>query len=413
MLTGYKNLTCGLIGKTLGHSFSPVIHGKLADYAYNLYPMEEEAVLPFLQSDAFSGLNVTIPYKQTVIPALSAMSPAAKRIGAVNTIVRRDGRLYGDNTDYSGFLYMLRRTGVSVKGKKALVFGSGGASKTAVAVLCDEGATPVVVVSRSGEDNYGNLERHADAAVLVNATPVGMYPHNGDTLVSLNLFPHCEAVLDLIYNPAATRLIYDAKTKHIPCENGLSMLVAQAKAAAELFTDEKIPDAETEKILAQVRGEKENILLLGMPGCGKSTIGRRLSERLGRPFFDTDAEVVKLAGKPIPEIFREDGEEVFRRFEHEAVKICGAKTGAVIATGGGVVTRPENEYYLRQNGKTVFLARDIATLSRDGRPLSENGDLMLMYRNRLPLYRCFSDLEVPVGGDPDTTASRIEEAWKK
>ena len=308
-------MLCGLLGRTLSYSFSPKIHGLLGDYPYHLFEKEPEDLADFLQKGEFTGLNVTIPYKKAVIPYLQELSPVAKRLGAVNTIVRKpDGTLIGHNTDYFGFSTMLTKTGVQVAGKKALVLGSGGASNTAVAVLEELGAN-VIVISRSGENNYSNLELHQDAALIVNATPVGMYPNVDDTPVSLDIFPMMEAVLDLNYNPSHTKLLLDAEARGLIAENGRLMLVAQAKESGEWFTGTSIPDSKIAQVHKELSSQMENIILIGMPGCGKSTIAKQLSQELNRPVVDADEEIVRVAGCSIPEIFAQGGEDAFRKLE--------------------------------------------------------------------------------------------------
>ena len=281
-------MECGLLGRKLGHSYSPQIHACLGDYSYTLFEKEPEEIADFLKNGDFTGLNVTIPYKKTVIPYLDELSPAAKKLGAVNTVVRReDGTLFGHNTDYFGFASLLKRSGLDVAGKKVLVLGSGGASNTLTAVLTGLGAE-AVVISRSGENNYENLQRHEDAAVIVNATPVGMYPNTGVSPVDLKRFPKLEGGLDVIYNPARTQLLLDAEALHIPCANGLWMLVAQAKESAEYFTGTSIDDAAIAEIHANLAAQMANIVLIGMPGCGKSTIGALLADKLGRKLVSAD-----------------------------------------------------------------------------------------------------------------------------
>ena len=408
-----KNTTirAGLIGAKLSHSFSPQIHAELADYPYRLIELAENKVGEFLRKGDFDALNVTIPYKKTVIPYLSEISPEAKRIGAVNTVLRRpDGTLVGHNTDYAGFSDLVRSLGVSLRGKKVLVLGSGGASRTAVTVAEDMGARAVVVISRSGEDNYENLEKHADAEVLVNATPVGMYPNNGISPVSLDRLPHLEAVLDMIYNPARTKLLQDAMARQIPCQNGLLMLVSQARRAAELFLDAQIPDGEVKRITDKLTKELQSIVLIGMPGCGKSTLGRLLAEKTGRRFVDCDEEIVKRAGCPIPEIFATKGEESFRATESEVVADICRESALVIATGGGVVTRARNLPHLTQNARVIFLDTPPEGLSCDGRPLSQAKSPEALYRERLPLYRAAADIVVPITRDIESNMKLLEEA---
>ena len=385
----------GLIGEKLGHSFSPAIHRRLGDYDYRLVELSPQELGPFLERGEFKGLNVTIPYKKAVIPYCRELTPQARRIGSVNTILRRrDGTLLGHNTDYDGFAYLLRRAGAQVAGKKALVLGSGGASRTVCTVLKDLGAGEVVVISRTGENNYQNLERHRDAALLVNATPVGMWPNVDASPVDLDAFPSLEGAFDLIYNPARTCLLLQAQDKGLLWANGLGMLVAQAKAAAELFLDREIPDGRVEEIAGAMAWETRSVTLVGMPGSGKTTVGRALAQKLGRRLADTDALVEEGAGCTIPELFAREGEEAFRRLEHEALCRVSGPEGLVIATGGGIVTREENLAPLRQNAAVVFLRRDLELLPTQGRPLSQREALEEMYRRRLPLYRRAADLEV-------------------
>ena len=402
---------CGLIGERLGHSFSPAIHGMLSDYEYKLYELSPEQVGPFLEAKAYDGLNVTIPYKKTVIPYCDELTDAARSIGSVNTIVKRpDGTLLGHNTDYDGFLWLLKNAGAKVEGKKAVVLGTGGASVTVQAALRDLGAAQVVVVSRSGGDNYENIARHADAKILVNATPVGMYPKTGVSPVDLDVFTALEGVFDVIYNPAKTRLLLEAEKRGIPCANGLGMLVAQAKAAAERFTGKLIDDEKVYTIRAELQRSTRNILLIGMPGSGKSTVGAALAEKLGRKLVDADALIVEKAGCTIPEIFEKDGEEGFRRIEHEVLCEISKESGLVIATGGGVVTRPENLDPMRQNSLIVWLLRDTALLPKDGRPLSQTNSLTEMFKVREPLYRAAADCIADNNGSLEDTVKQILEA---
>ena len=406
-------MKCGLLGRKLGHSYSPQIHALLGDYSYDLFEKEPAELEDFLKTGDFTGLNVTIPYKKEVIPYLSELSPAAKKMGAVNTILRRpDGTLYGHNTDYFGFVSLVGHAGLPVAGKKVLVLGSGGASNTAVAALEDLGARPVII-SRTGENNYGNLHLHADASVIVNATPVGMYPNTGVSPIDLGLFPHLEGVLDVIYNPARTQLLLDAESRGIPCENGLWMLVAQAKEAAEVFTGQKIPDDSIEKIYRQLSHQMKNLILIGMPGCGKTTIGTLLAQKLGRTLADADEKIITLAGKSIPDIFAQDGEPTFRAWETRALTELGKQSGLVIATGGGCVTQARNYPLLHQNGYLVWLERDWSQLPTDGRPLSQANDLGKMYAVRKSLYAAFSDIRVENTGTPEETAQKILDALEE
>jgi len=404
-------MNCGLLGKTLAHSYSPQIHSYLGDYAYKLFEKQPEELGAFLQSGDFTGLNVTIPYKKDVIPYCAELSDCAKKMGAVNTIVRRqNGSLIGHNTDYFGFLSMVKRTGLTVAGKKVLVLGSGGASATAVAVLNEQGAN-VVVISRSGENHYGNLNLHKDAAVIVNATPVGMYPNAGVSPVDLDLFPALEGVLDIVYNPARTKLLLDAESRGMLTENGLWMLVAQAKEASEWFTGKAISDDKIAAIHKALQKQMENIILVGMPGCGKSTVGKLVAKLAGKTFVDADAEIMKAAEMSIPDIFTKEGEDGFRQLEMRVLQQLGQKSGLVIATGGGCVTREGNYAHLHQNGKIFWLQRDITALATNGRPLSQSGKLEEMWRIRNPLYERFADFTVCNDDTPEMTAEEILRGW--
>ncbi len=402
---------CGLIGEKLGHSFSPAIHGKLADYEYKLYELSPEQLGPFLEKKEYDGLNVTIPYKKTVIPYCDELTEAAKSIGSVNTIVKRaDGTLLGHNTDYDGIMWLLKNAGAQVKGKKAVVLGTGGASLTVQAALRNLGAAQVVVISRSGEDNYENIARHSDAKILINATPVGMYPKTGVSPVDLDVFTALEGVFDVVYNPAKTQLLLEAEKRGIPCANGLGMLVAQAKAACERFTGQPVADEKVYTIKAEMERTTRNVMLIGMPGSGKSTVGAALAESLGRRLVDVDERIVEMAGCSIPEIFAKDGEEGFRQIEHQALCEVSKESGLVIATGGGVVTRPENLDPMRQNSLIVWLLRDTALLPKDGRPLSQANSLTEMFKVREPLYRAAADCIADNNGSLEDTVKQILEA---
>lgn len=414
-------LRAGLLGERLGHSYSPKIHHALADepYTYELFERAPDALESFLLGDEWDALNVTIPYKKAVMPYLAEISPQAASIGAVNTVTRMsDGRLYGDNTDYFGFDYTLCQSGVDVRGKVALVLGNGGAAATAVAVLRDRGAT-VVLLARSDISVGGILpepfetvyEKHPDATVAVNCTPLGMYPRFvGESPIDPAKLPHLEAVFDMVYNPARTALLQAAAARGIPTYNGLIMLVAQALRASEIFRgiphDPNCKDI-IDRTVSAIEHETANIVLVGMPGCGKSTIAERLAAALERPLMDTDAMVVDATGRTIPAIFAEDGEAVFRAFETEAVKKAGMMSGAVIATGGGVVTQACNQAPLSQNGWIVFIERDLDRLPTKGRPLSEAHPLAEMYGQRLPLYRAFANVTVSNNGTVDETVETI------
>ena len=403
----------GLLGEKLGHSFSPQIHAALADYDYRLYPTPPEAVEDLFRRRAFKGLNVTIPYKQTVIPLCDEVDAGAAAIGAVNTVVNRDGKLTGYNTDIDGLIYLAKRTRVDMAGKKAVILGSGGTSRTARAAARALGASEVAVISRHGEDNYENLSRHGDAQVLINTTPVGMFPHAGVSPVSLEAFPRLEGVLDVVYNPLRTALVMEAEKRGIPCSCGLPMLVAQAKRAAELFTGAAIPDHRLESVIAALTAQVQNVVLIGMPGCGKSAVGRTLARRLGKPFVDLDHLAADRAGKSIPEMFAQEGEDAFRSLESELVREAGAQTGCVLSTGGGVVTREENYPPLHQNGVIVHIRRDIRLLPTAGRPVSQSTDLHALWRRREPLYHAFADLTVDNDSTIEGAAAEIEKELNK
>lgn len=400
----------GLLGRTLRHSYSPQIHALLGDYEYRLFEVEPQDLEAFLKKREFGGINVTIPYKKDVLPYLSGISDNAKRIGAVNTIiVKEDGGLYGDNTDYDGFLRLVQKSGFQVKGKKALVLGTGGASLPISAVLSDLGAREVMFISRSGENNYQNLSRHADADLIVNTTPVGMYPNNLKAPLSLSEFPNLSGVLDIVYNPQKTKLILDAERLGIPAYSGLLMLVAQGKRAAELFLGHDIPDSETDRIFKKLSTEMQNIVLVGMPGCGKTTVGKALAEQLNRPFFDADEEILKRTGKSAEAWIEACGEAVFRQKETEVLESLCKQSGTVIATGGGAVTVPENADILRQNSIVFFINRDVSALPVEGRPLSKATALSEMYEVRLPMYRSVCDYEIAADGSVEAVVRRILE----
>ncbi len=406
-------MRCGLIGEKLGHSYSPQIHALLASYPYDLIELKPHELETFLRREAYTGLNVTIPYKKAIIPFLDELSPRAKQLGAVNTVVRqKDGRLLGHNTDYFGFDMLLRRSGLNPRGKKALVLGSGGASATAAAVLESHGAS-VVVISRSGSENYQNLDRHSDAALIVNATPVGMYPKNGDSPLSLDPFPRLEGVLDCIYNPARTRLLLDAEARGLVCQNGLWMLVAQAWESAQCFLGKPLEASRIPEIHRILRMQMENFVLIGMPGCGKTTIGKLLAAKTGRQYLDSDDLVAEKAGMPVPELLRRHGEAAMRALETQVLQELGKSSGAVLSTGGGCVTRPENYAPLHQNGRLFWLQRDLDALPTEGRPLSQSGTLRQLYASRAAQYERFADLCVDNNGTPEETVARILRALEE
>ncbi len=397
----------GLLGEHLPHSFSPQIHKALGNDNYTLFEVAPENLEKFLTDKNFKGINVTIPYKKAVIPYLDYISPEAEKIGAVNTVVVRDGKLYGYNTDYFGFKYIIEKSGITVQGKKALVLGSGGASATVQVVLRDLGAGEVFVVSRNGDVNYTNIYEHTDTEIIVNTTPVGMYPDNMNTPVDISSFPKLCGVLDVVYNPLKTRIVMEAEKTGVPALAGLSMLVAQAKKAHEIFFDTVVETGICDKIEKSIRLQMCNIVLIGMAGCGKSTVGKKLSELLKKDFIDTDEMIVNAENKSIPQIFEESGERFFRTCENAAVNLAGREKNCVIATGGGVVTRIENYMPLNQNGIIVFINRDAEKLPTNGRPLSQMHGVRELYGKRMPLYRQFAHIEVDGNGTVDETAKNI------
>ncbi len=408
-------ITAGLLGEHLSHSFSPEIHARLADYPYTLCEVERERLAEFMETTTLTAFNVTIPYKKDVIPFMAELSDAARRIGAVNTVTRlADGRFRGDNTDYYGFSAMVAASGVTVTGKKILVLGTGGASVTVRTVLSDLGAAEIVSVSRAGECNYENVySLHKDADVIVNTTPVGMYPSTGASPLHLAEFPRLSGVLDLIYNPARTALLLEAERLGIPSMNGLLMLVAQAKRACELFLGREIDDGRIGEIVRDIRLSTENLVLIGMPGCGKSTAARLLSSLTGRDVIDTDEVFLSFSGGKTPaEYIVEHGERAFRALESEAVASVGRLSGKIIATGGGVPTVDANYEPLHQNGVILWLERPIEYLPTKGRPLSKGRELSELYRERKPAYERFADVTVHGKKSPNATAEALLDAYQ-
>ena len=397
----------GLLGEHLPHSFSPQIHSALGNKNYSLFEIVPEDLDAFMTKHDFKGINVTIPYKKSVIPYLDVISPEAERIGAVNTITLREGKLYGYNTDYFGFKYMIEKSGIDVKNKKALILGSGGASATVMAVLTDMGAKEVLVVSRNGEIDYTNIYSQTDVEIIVNTTPVGMYPDNMHSPIEVSRFKNLCGVLDVVYNPLKTRLVMEAEEMGVKTATGLSMLVKQAIKAHEIFFDTNVDNEACEQIEKSIRLQMCNIVLVGMAGCGKSTIGEKLAETLKKDLFDTDEMIVNVENKPIPQIFEESGEQYFRTCENVAVNLAGKQKNSIIATGGGTVTRKENYFPLKQNGIIVFINRDAENLPTDNRPLSQKHGVKELYEKRMPLYRQFADVEVDGNDTVEEVAKRI------
>ncbi len=392
----------GLIGEKLSHSFSKEIHEALADYTYEIRELTPDEVAPFLVAREFEGINVTIPYKEKVMPHLDHISEAAKKIGAVNTIKKVDGKLYGDNTDFYGMREMIIGADIEVEGKKALILGTGGTSKTAKAVLSDLGAREIITVSRrSGENTVTYetaLELHRDAEIIVNTTPVGMYPNTDAVPIDIKNFQGLCGVIDAVYNPLRTRLILEAEAEGIPAVGGLMMLIMQAAKASEIFLGHETPEEKVVGTVKNIFESKENIVLIGMPGSGKSTLGRILSEQTGRILIDTDEVITEMTGRHPSEIIKQDGEREFRRIETEAVKKVSKISGVIIATGGGVVTRKENIPCLRQNGRIIYLhciPSDLAVTP--DRPLSASRSVInAMYEVRHPLYLEAADAVIPI-----------------
>ena len=382
----------GVVGRSLIHSYSPLLHKKFGDYSYELLTTEPEDVEALLHSGEYRGFNITIPYKQVAMEYCDEISSAAHRIGCINTVIRDDdGRLRGYNTDYFGCRYLLKTNGIDAAGRKCLILGSGATSHTARAALEDLGASKIVTISRTGEDNYDNLYRHADAEIIVNTTPVGMYPNNLATLLDLEQFPQLRGVADIIYNPYRTRLVLDADRMGIPCTGGLDMLVAQGWEASRLFGMTELEESDIPDVVSEIRDETLNTILIGMPGAGKTMLGHKIAERKGHIFLDTDHMVEGHEGMTIPEIFEKKGEEYFRRVETQMLAEACKENGRVIATGGGIVTRPENRYIMRQNGIVIWIKRDLDKLDTRGRPLSQMHKVEKLYRERKDIYDSWSD----------------------
>ncbi len=401
----------GLIGEKLSHSYSKQIHAFIGDYGYEIKNIVPDALPAFFAQRDFKGINVTIPYKKAVIPFCATLSQTAQRLGSVNTItVGKDGALHGDNTDYFGFAYMAQKAGISLKGKKVLVLGSGGTGITVEAVALDAGAARVTVVTRGGKVNYSNVyDLYGDAQIIINATPVGMYPDTAGNPVALEKFPNCCSVLDVIYNPLFTRFLLDAKRFGIPFANGLSMLAAQAKHSADLFFGKQItPKKSIDEIVKELTRSCVNIVLIGMPGSGKTTVGKALAKLTGKVFTDTDAFIEREANIKTSKILERYGEKYFRNLEAAAVESVGKEKGLIIATGGGAVLRQENLLNLKQNGFMVFIQRDVEKLALNGRPLSaDRQGLEAMLEKRLPIYTENCDIIIKNDATPDLAAQEI------
>lgn len=404
----------GCIGEHLTHSFSKEIHNALADYDYCIKELTPDELPQFMESRDFKAINVTIPYKKDVIPYLEWISPEAKAINAVNTIVNIDGKLYGYNTDFYGLKSLIERQNVSLKGKCVAILGSGGTSNTAYAVAQSMGAFVIVKASRTPADgyiSYNELYEMADRVdVIINTTPCGMYPNIGTSAVDVARFENLSAVFDAVYNPLASKLVYDARQLGINATGGLYMLVSQAAYAVEKFIDAPVDNVAVEKIYNDLYKSKMNIVLVGMPSCGKSTIGKVLAERFNKAFVDTDEYIASLDGREIPQIFSDDGEMVFRQKECEAVFSVAKNTNSVIATGGGVVLNESNIDILKENGRVYFIDRPLELLITTGdRPLSSNrADLEKRYNERYSLYTTCADVVIDGSGTVDEVVKRIE-----
>ena len=400
-------MKCGLLGRKLGHSYSPQIHKFLGDYSYDLFEREPEELDAFFADSPFDAMNVTIPYKETVMKYCSEISDSAKKIGSVNTIVRKNGKYYGDNTDYYGFEFILDSVCKDVKGKKVLIVGNGGAAKTAIAVISDRGGVPVVISHK--ENTPENMKKHhLDTDIIVNTTPVGMYPKNLESPIVLENYKNVQAVVDVVYNPSKTQILLDAERLGIPCVNGLYMLVAQAEKASAIFKGEASWEVRTSSIVSELELEMKNIVLVGMPGCGKSTIGRKIAEKLGRTFKDADDEVLAFSGKTPAEIITNEGETAFRKVETEVLKELCKQSATVVSTGGGCVTVDENFDVIRQNSVVVWVKRPIDKLATNGRPLSKSlEELERMYGIRAPKYGKISDIIVENIGDLEKVVSDV------
>lgn len=409
----------GLIGEKLGHSFSKDIHERIADYTFDLIPLSKEEFKTFMEKKEFTALNVTIPYKKDVIPYLDEMDEHAKAIGAVNTIVNRDGKLKGYNTDFTGFLYMVKKHNVHMEGKKVLIIGNGGASAAIQAVVQHESAGSMVIVDvvpGNGAISYDEMfSSHLDAEIIINTSPIGMYPRIGNAPIDISMFHKCEAVLDVIYNPILTRLCFEAQEMDIKRVNGLEMLIAQAKQSVEFFLDKSFDDQIIDDIYQDMLRERCNIVLIGMPSAGKTTIGKMLENRMQKEFIDLDDIIIEKAGKSIPEIFEESGEAGFRAIETEAAIEVSKLNNKIIATGGGTIKHKVNMDYLRQNGITIFIDRDVDKLisSDPNRPLSKSTDaLEKMHAERLPLYQKYAAYVAVNNSDIESTVTEIEEAYR-
>lgn len=404
----------GLLGEKLGHSHSPRLHALLGCPDYALLPLPRGELHTFLTERDFLGVNVTIPYKRDVMPYCAELSEAARAIGSVNTLLRRaDGTLYGDNTDAFGLRMMAQKAGASFAGRKVLVLGGGGTGRTACHVVRQDGGT-AVTVSRTGEDDYAHIARHADAQVVINATPVGMYPAVDASPLDLRQLPNLTHVLDAVYNPMRTRLLQQAQALGLKCAGGLTMLVWQGVRARELFDGRPVPPEAARLAEATLRREGCNLVLVGMPGSGKTRVGQLCAEALGLRHADADSEIERRAGKPIPQIFQDEGEAAFRTLESAVIAELGAQTGLVISAGGGAVLTEDNRFHLRMNGVVARIRRPLPLLSTGGRPLSKSPEaLALMEAEREPLYRACADFTVDNEGTLQDCVDKVVAGYRE
>lgn len=397
-------MVCGLVGENPKHSLSPWIHARLGSYEYRLFPLRPAELEPFMRARRFDGVNVTIPYKRAVLNHCDHVDPRARQIGAANTIVNSGGHLTAYNTDYDGLLYLFRHAGMSLAGKHVMILGSGGTARAAHLAAQHLKAASIVLVSRGpaeGAISYSQAAGRTGTDVIINTTPVGAFPHHGAAPIHLPPFSGLQMVVDVAYNPLKTALLLQAQRQGCQTANGLGMLVAQAKAAAEHFTATQLDDGAVEKIHRELLWQRLNLVLIGMPGVGKSAIGRRLAQALGRPLEDLDTIAAAAEGCPIEEIFAQKGESYFRDLESRIAAEAGEKTGMVISTGGGTVLCPENVDALRQNGLLVYLSRPVGRLHlAPGRPLARSRqDLQNLFRRRAPIYAAAADITCALGED--------------